>query len=495
MGAWKHSLARYGTALICTAAAVAIRWLLQPVLVDGAPFFTFYIAVFALAYWAGAGPAALATVLGMLAADYFFIPPLYSLSFYLHDEHDTISVGLYALDCAVGILVIRALARAKSGAEQTRNALRTEIEAHLAAGRERDRLLKLVDMEHDAIIIADPDCRITGWSSGAEAMYGWTAAEAAGRPLQLLFRTDPAAAAAIDAAVCATGRWEGEVVHQRKDGTEIEVETREVLTRDAKGSPEKILKIDHDITARKRAEQDVRVKQKLEGIAFLAGGLAHDINNLMTVVSGNCSLALESALDEETEAQLTSALRASERVSELTRQLTAFSGKGVVLSENVDINKLLAPCRDLFGAALPERCELQLRLAGAVPPVRGDGVLLRQAVKNIVVNAAEAAAEGASALVTISTGTERLQGARVDVGEKLPDGDYVYISVSDNGVGIDPEVRARIFDPFFSTKFLGRGLGLAAAAGIVRSHGGGIGVETAAGAGSTFKIFLPVSGS
>ncbi len=495
MGVWKPTLARYGAAVAASAAALGVRWLLQPVLQDGAPFFTFYIAVFSLAYWAGLAAALFAMVLGMLAADYFFIPPLHSLSFYLHDTHDTISVGLYALDCGVGILVIRALARAKAAAERTRNALRAEMEAHLAAGRERDRLLKLIDMEHDAIIVAGADARIRGWSAGAEAMYGWTAAEASGKSLQELFETDPNIAAEIDAAVAAGGRWEGEVVHKRKNGSEIPVDTREVLTRNATGAPEYILKIDRDITVRRRAEQELQLKQKFEGITFLAGGLAHDINNLMTVVSGNCSLALEAAPDEETERQLTSALRASDRVSELTRQLTACAGKDIVLWDDVDINELLAPCRDLFGPALPEGCDLEFRFGGAVPRVRGDGVLLRQAVKNLVLNAAEAAAAGTRPLVTVSTGTERLRGVRVDAGKSLPDGDYVYISVADNGVGIDPDVRARIFDPFFSTKFLGRGLGLAAAAGIVRSHGGGIRVDTAEGSGSTFKILLPASSS
>ncbi len=482
---------RDGAAVVAVAVATAIRWLLNPALQDSAPFATYYIAAFLLAYCCGTGPAVTATLLGAVAADYFFIPPLFSLDLYIHHRHDVIWLALYMLGCAVAIVLIRALITARRGAVEAREQLRAEVQAHMTADAERERLLKVIDLDHDAIITATPRGVITAWSAGAERMYGWRAAEAVGQTLGELFKTDPSLVTSIERALAETGRWNGQVTHCRKDGREIVVDSREVLTRTASGEPEAILKVNRDITDRKRAEEQLEMRQKYESIGLLAAGMAHDINNLMTIVAGNCSLVLAELDDAGSIERVTAALRAANRTTELALQLAAYAGKGVVMMEVMDVNASITESSGTLMALLPRGCELKLDLDRNIPPIRGDRSLIQQAVTNLVVNAAEAVAEYGDGVVTVSTGIERVSPEQLDIAVEMSARDHVCLAVRDTGIGIDAECRKKIFDPFYSTKFLGRGLGLAAVAGIVQSHRGGILVESAPGAGSTFKLFFP----
>jgi PAS domain S-box-containing protein len=483
---------RYGCALLAAAVAAAVRFFLQPWLQDSAPFVTFYVASFAVAYYCGTRPAVFTTLLGALAADYFFIPPLHSL--HVHSQHDAIWLALYAVDCGVAILLIWALTTAKMSAEQARRALQQEIAAHLAADADRDRLLALIDLENDAIITATPEGVISGWSAGAEAMYGWTAAEVTRRPLRDLLFKSPTLADQIDSALSNAGRWEGEIRCARKGGAEVIVEAREVLARDRCGSPEAILKVDHDITARKKAEEQLRLTQKFETVGVLAGGLAHEINNLMTVVTGNCELVREQVVSPAPRQKLQTAIQAGQRASQLAQQLTAYAGKGAVIIDQVNINDVVAECADLLRSTVPKTQRLDFDLAENPPLARLDSSQVQQVVANLVINAAEAIGEAAGA-ITVRTGVIGDRPEQVDIAGDMRAGDHVYIAVTDTGAGIGPEIKARIFDPFFSTKFLGRGLGLAAVAGIARRHQGGVSVRSARNAGSTFTVFFPVLNS
>jgi PAS domain S-box-containing protein len=483
---------RYSSAVFSVGVAVAVRFLLHPLLGDDAPFTTFYLAVFVVAYFCGAGPAAVATVLGAFTADYFFLPPLRSFVLALSRERGGVWLALYFLNCGVVIVLIHALTAARRVAEDARRALKMEIDAHLASNTERNRLLALIDLDHDAIITASPERLIQGWSAGARATYGWTAAEAKGQVLGSFLGTDPALAAAISAALSAEGRWEGEIVQKRKDGTEVIVESRQVVTVDASGAPQAILEINRDITQRKRTEERLRLKQKLDSIGFLAAGLAHDINNLMTVVCGNCSLLLERASGEEA-AQLSAALRAADRASQLTHQLVAYAGKGSTFAVDTQINDVIERSADLLRADLPGECRLEFSLAGQLPVVFADPSQLQQLITNLVLNAAEAIPAGSQGLIVVRTGLARVEASSPELQGELAEGECVFVEVADNGIGMDAETRAKIFDPFFSTKFLGRGLGLAAVAGIVRAHGGAISVQSTHGAGTTFKVFFPPS--
>ncbi|MGE5570080.1 MAG: PAS domain S-box protein [Rhodospirillales bacterium] len=269
---------------------------------------------------------------------------------------------------------------------------------------------------------------------------------------------------------------------------------------DAAGNLVKWFGICVDVDEQKRQEEALRQTQKLESIGLLAGGIAHDFNNLLAVIIGNASLILPN-LREEDRQRLEAVIRAGERGSELTRQLLAYAGRGRLTLADVDVSAEMRAIAELMQFPMPKKVELNLKLADDLPAVRADRSQIQQIAMNLVINGAEAIGSNNPGRVTLTTGLRRLDAAEARViqtvaqgVEKPQPGAYVYIEVTDSGSGIDGAIRARIFDPFFSTKFLGRGLGLSAVSGIVRSYGGFIEVDSEAGKGSTFRINLPAAG-
>ncbi len=245
---------------------------------------------------------------------------------------------------------------------------------------------------------------------------------------------------------------------------------------------------------RRQLEDRLRRAQKLESLGLLAGGVAHDFNNLLTGILGNASLALdltpETAVTRE---MLNDIIRASERAADLTRQLLAYAGKGNFVVEPVNLSSLVREISDLIRSSAPRNVTLELDLQPNVPAIEADATQMQQLVMNLILNAAEAAGERPGE-VRISTGV-----CLIAPGEPVtqyrpdppPPGTYVTVQVSDDGCGMTEAVQVQVFDPFFTTKFTGRGLGLSAALGIVRSHRGAISVESKEGVGSTFTVLLP----
>ncbi len=245
---------------------------------------------------------------------------------------------------------------------------------------------------------------------------------------------------------------------------------------------------------RRALEDQLRRAQKLESLGLLAGGVAHDFNNLLTGILGNASLVLDvTPPDSEVRGMLQDIIRASERAADLTRQLLAYAGKGKFVIEPVDASAVVRDIGDLLRSSVPRTVELALDLAPDPPRIEGDPTQIQQLVMNLILNAVEAAGEKPG-MVRIATGVREI-GRADDITQFRPDppppGRYVSIRVSDNGCGMSEIVKAQIFDPFYTTKFTGRGLGLAAALGIVRSHRGAIAVQSAEGRGSTFDVLLP----
>jgi PAS domain S-box-containing protein len=280
----------------------------------------------------------------------------------------------------------------------------------------------------------------------------------------------------------------------RGDGTSFPIEfSAHPIRRDGRG--EGVVVTFTDITERKRTEENLLQSAKLEGLGVLAGGIAHDFNNILTGILGNTSLALESLPKADPNRSLLGeVVTAAERAADLTRQMLAFAGKGQFVIEPVDLSKAIQDIGELLGATLPKPARLKLALASQLLPVEADSRQIQQLIFNLVINAGEAIGENAGT-VTIETGVRELpEGAP---GEppfgRIAPGRYVYASVHDTGAGMTEQTRARIFDPFFSTKFTGRGLGLAAAMGIARAHHGAIRVESAPGKGSRFEVLLPVT--
>jgi PAS domain S-box-containing protein len=266
------------------------------------------------------------------------------------------------------------------------------------------------------------------------------------------------------------------------------------------GSP-RVVSITRDVTARVRADEERRElaarvlrSQKLEGLGLLAGGIAHDFNNLLVAIQGNAELAL-AALDVGHPARtlIEDAFRAAERGAGLTRELLAYAGKARVVIEPLDLVDLARDTVQLLRGATTRGAALAFECEGADCWVEGDATQLRQVAMNLVTNGSEALGEaGGSVRVRteiVRLDRDALQGCLVVDG--VEPGLYACLEVRDDGCGMDAETLERIFDPFFSTKFHGRGLGLASVLGIVRSHRGTLRVESEPGRGTTFRVYLP----
>ncbi len=291
----------------------------------------------------------------------------------------------------------------------------------------------------------------------------------------------------------------------RQDGSHFWARVEATVAQDDAQEAPVYRAVVSDLTAQKRAEEE-RIEmdrhmralhsQRLESLGVLAGGIAHDFNNLLMGVLGHADLALldlpaTSPLREHLSHIKTTAVR----LGEIAKQMLAYSGKGRFIIEPLSLCALVGDMTDLLRVSLPKKVILKLDLSPDLAAIEADCSQIRQVVMNLITNAAEAIGEGGG-LVTVRTGVVAADGgyfARFQCGQELPAGDYAYLEVSDTGCGMTREVQEKMFDPFFTMKGTGRGLGLAAAQGIVTGHKGAIQVHSEPGKGTTFKILLPCS--
>ena len=279
------------------------------------------------------------------------------------------------------------------------------------------------------------------------------------------------------------------------------VDSGQVISRDEQGAPLRMTGVDINITARRQAEEasrelqaQMQYAQKLESLGVLAGGVAHDFNNLLTAILGFASLALAKSKTAEAMRECVQQIEnAGIQAAELTNQLLAYSGRGKFVTRPLDLSRLVKEMGRLLEAVISKKVALEYDLGDGLSSIDGDTSQIRQIVMNLITNASEAVGEG-EGIIRAITGlmkADRRYLSNTYLDEGLPEGEYVYVEVSDTGCGMDRETLKKVFDPFFTTKFTGRGLGLASVLGIVRGHHGAIMIDSEPGRGTTFRVLFP----
>jgi len=366
--------------------------------------------------------------------------------------------------------------------------------------RSHDRMQRMFESVHDVYAEIALDGTILEITPSVERFVDLKRSELVGSSVLDLY-ADPAQRDEYVRALRERGQVEGYEIDLRlPSGSLITVSANARLIRGESGEP-RIATSLRDITEQKRAaaereklEQQMQHTQKLESLGVLAGGIAHDFNNLLTGIVGSADLAgLTLTGDHPAHGHLSVVREASQRATELCQQMLAYSGRGSFTIEPVNLSRMAAKMGGLLRVSVSKSVELALQLADDLPAVEADAVQMRQILLNLVVNASEAMADRGGRL-EVTTGVRHCLPSDLDspyVNYALPAGQYVFLRVSDTGCGMEDETLARLFDPFFSTKFSGRGLGLAAVLGIVRGHSGTIKVESTVGRGTTFEVLMP----
>ena len=362
-----------------------------------------------------------------------------------------------------------------------------------------DHVFWIVQPEPEAILYASPAFE-TIWGRPVEDLYADTAVwsqcilledqESVGKAWTACVRGD-----------LPTVQFEYRI--RRPDGTIRWIEDSGAAVINSDGRVVRINGVAKDITARKSSERDKRLlnervqsAQKLESLAVLAGGVAHDFNNLLVGILGHADLALmDLPLGSPARSNLEAIEIAAQRAADLARQMLAYSGRGQFIVDQLDLRNLVEEISHLLETTVSKKVKIKYTFDHRTPAVEGDSTQIRQVLMNLLTNASEAI-DDRPGVISIATGfvdcdAQYLNQSGLD-HEPAP-GRYAFVEVSDTGCGMDEETRRKIFDPFFSTKFTGRGLGLAAVLGIVKGHNGAVQVDSERDKGTSFRVLLPAA--
>ncbi len=351
----------------------------------------------------------------------------------------------------------------------------------------------LLDAANDAIYVRALDHTVTYWNDGAERLFEWPRAEALGRKISDLGDLGREVFETAHATLLEQGSWSGELTRINKAGKKLTIFCRWTLLRDEHGRPKAILAINTDITEQKQLETSFLRAQRMEGVGALAGGIAHDLNNILQPILMTVPLLSAMTTDPESREMLNTVESCAQRGADIIRQLLTFARGTPGMRVPLPVHHLMRDIDKIIRETFPRNIQVSIRAAQDLWSVMGDATQIHQALMNLCVNARDAMPDGGK--LTLAAENLTLDEA---FAATLPDakpGLYVRMTVTDTGTGIPPEHLDHIFDPFFSTKEIGKGtgLGLPTVLGIVRGHGGCLLVKSQVGKGTAIELYLPAS--
>jgi len=352
----------------------------------------------------------------------------------------------------------------------------------------------LLDKAQDAILVHDAEQRLRFWNKSAERLYGWSAEEVIGRKVdELLGKKDSIAIRQARSVALEKGEWSGELEQTTQSGREIIVESRWTVVSDHKSEAGAMLVINTDVTERKALEEQLLRAQRMESIGTLAGGIAHDLNNVLTPILLAIKLLREEVSAKSARELLNTLESSAHRGANIVQQVLSFArgmqGERSVFQIKHPLSEIVGIVKDTF----PRSIQIGTRIPKDLWPVFGDPTQLHQVFMNLCVNARDALPQGGKLQVEAANVIIDENYARMQPEAKA--GPYVVITIADTGVGMPPAIQSKIFEPFFTTKEVGKGtgLGLSTVLGIVRSHGGFVNVYSEVGKGTRFKVHLPAA--
>ena len=498
---------QYTLAVVSVAVALGITNALERYTTLRTPFF--FMAIIGSAWFGRMGPGLLAVVLSTLALDYYFSPTGRTLA---SSGDSGPFILLFSLSGLIACWISVQRRKAEEALKEARDELEARVEeqtsdlrraseglrAEIAERKRGEEALReranLLDLTHDTVFVRDNNDVITFWNHGAEELYGGTKDEALGQVSHHLMQTIfTAPLEEITAELNSTGRWEGELIHTRRDGTQVVATSRWALQLDDQGKPIAVLETNNDITERKRAEEALDKAQaelahvtRVTTLGEMTASIAHEINQPLAAVVNNASACLRWLAAPNLEEARQSAARIiadGHRAGEIIGRIRALAKKSPPRKDWLDINETILEVTALARSEVQgNRVSLETQLADDVPLILGDRIQLQQVILNLIINAIEAmsgANEGPRELL-VGSGKDESQG--------------VLVTVRDSGPGLDPESLDHLFTAFYTTKPQGMGMGLAISRSIIEAHGGRLWATLNAPRGAVFQFTLPYDG-
>lgn len=413
---------------------------------------------------------------------------------------DWMGVPLNTSSGAIGVMGIQNYSSNVKFGEAEKNLL-SLLSGQIASAIERKQSdekireqAELLNKSQDAIILQNLSGIITFWNEGATNIYGWKMDDVIGKTFEDIYMGDvPDDVAKADEAVRREGEWSGEVIGLNRQGEDIVLDCRWKLVTDMEGKPRAIMKVCTDITDRKKLEAQFMRAQRLESIGTLAGGIAHDLNNVLSPIMMSVR-ALKKRLNDDQSKKILQAIESSaQRGADMVRQVLLFGrgakGERVIIQPRHVIREIMNIANETF----PKSIEIEHSMPRDLWTVLGDATQIHQVMLNLCVNARDAMREGGT--LTLSAENIVFDDEYTKVNLDAKPGKYVKITISDTGCGIPPGLVDKIFEPFFTTKDVGKGtgLGLSTALAVIKAHGGFINVRSEVNRGTSFDVYLPAS--